>query len=119
MLALREALWRASAPVSASRNSLGELRGIHRAAVDSEAPSGASWADELLDEARWHERVRAELAALAGEDGLGLASILSDEPARTFAESSGAPVQKVYRSASRIRRRAFGSLELYRLWRER
>ncbi len=120
VLSMREALWRASAPVSAPKGHADRLRGVHHGSLDLAAreADATPWSDQLVADRRWRIKARNYLLrAVLGDDlaSLGLRCLLSEEKPQDFADRFGIDVAKVYRARARAKEAIFNSLELYRL----
>jgi len=140
VVACRNALLRASAPVSAGKNNLDALRGLRRAPVgEAEADrhvvvrgdaggdvrirarprrAAAPPADETLDRAAWEERVRSRLRVVlqtVPDADAARAVLLEDRKPREVAEEAGVPVRSVYHATRKAREVIAQDLELYEL----
>lgn len=144
VVACRNALLRASAPVSASKNDLDSLRGLRRASLSHLGTTGSVVvpgdgggevriqtrphesrevrADEALDTARWEARTESRLRLVLERvpgSGEARAVLLEERRPRDVADELGTAVRNVYRAARRAREAISADLELYELIKER
>lgn len=117
---LRNFLWKESAPVSAG-SQFEKLEGLHRAPVDFFMADETPWPDDLLANAEWAVRVRAQLEFLVStvENGdLARRAIFGEERPVEIAAGSSLPVQTVYKAVTAVKRRVETNAPLWELWRE-
>lgn len=116
-------LWRSGSPVSAPDHHVRELRGLHGASLEmSEYVDLGSHVGELLDDHRWHSRVREQLTFLfqQTEDAhVAARTLLDDEQSSVVAAEAGIPVARVYRITARAKKLLAASARLHELHTER
>lgn len=129
--------WRNSAPVSEAEHQLRNLKGVHRAALDTKQEllftSGTGSlhpnlvakerTDALLEEKQWTEAVRAQVDYLLEqytpeERKVAVNVIVHKQQPRVVARRSGRKVTEVYRIARRAKTALAENLLLYELWKE-
>jgi len=123
VLHLARYLWRNGAPVSAPDHRLRELRGAHRSSLSEYVDLGPN-VGALIDDHRWHLRVREQLTFLLQQHGEGDArvasrTLLDEEKAAAVAADEGIPVTRVYRIAARAKRLLAANALLHELHTER
>jgi DNA-directed RNA polymerase specialized sigma24 family protein len=123
--AVRNSLWRESAPVSAPSGKLRELAGLYRAdeSLFSNVSSRESSPEDQVEDDEWTARVVRAVQAHAAPDGeldgrIALDVLLRELTPAEVAEANGLPVRRVYRAVRRVRARMEQSLDMYELWKE-
>jgi hypothetical protein len=109
-------LIRESAPVSSPWHRRHELIGIRRAALDAPGVDAGTarrtWADELLQDARWQVRIIARLLQIIGED-VQLDFLVGEQ------RRVGRPPAWFLERLEKDRERILADEELREIWKER
>lgn len=131
VLALKPMLLRDSAPVSASRRKLDNLKGlrrvsrdmadgVHAVADNAHNPEHVILTAELaVDLHAWRQRVRQRLHALLdGSAKLALPILLDGATSADVAAEAQVPLKEVYNATLKARRRLTNDRQMWSLWRE-
>jgi len=139
VLTLQPVLLRASAPVSAPRRKLDQLRGVTQAthpagplhfvseggqpglAPEVLALRAPDNCEVLVDLHMWRERVRTRMTELlsdAQHTHITIPILLDGAESYEVAEREGLPLKDVYNATNRARRRLAKDLVLWRLWKD-
>lgn len=95
-----------SAPVSAPRNAVRDLEGMHRAEIDEDISDGAPSPEMAAIKALTRRHIRERIRRLVSEEDLCLAAPVLGGEIRSaeVADRARVPVRAVYAATARVRR---------------